>query len=59
MEAFKHLKNGKAPGSAEVHAKMILASEDIGNRALMELCQIILDGKGMPVDWATSVAIPF
>ena len=24
----------------------------------MELCQRILDGKGMPEDWATSVAIP-
>ena len=24
---------------------------------LMELCQNILDGNGMPADWATSVAI--
>ena len=24
----------------------------------MELCQRVLDGKGMPEDWATSVVIP-
>ena len=36
---------------------MILASEDVGIRVLMELCHRIVDGKGMPDDWATSVAI--
>ena len=36
---------------------MILASGDIGIRALVE-CLIILEGKGMPEDWVTSVAIP-
>ena len=37
---------------------MIPANGDVGIRVLMELCQSILDGKGMPDDWATSVAIP-
>ena len=36
---------------------MILASGD-RSKVYMELCQRILDGKGMPADWATSVAIP-
>ena len=36
---------------------MILASEDVGIRVLMELYQRILDGKGMSEDWATSVVI--
>ena len=36
---------------------MILASRDVGIRVLMELCHIILDGKGMPEDWATSVDV--
>ena len=57
-EAFKHLKIGKAPGPSEVYAKMILASEDDEIRVLMEVCQRILDAKGIPADWATSVAIP-
>ena len=55
MEAFKYLKIGKTPGPTEVYAEMILASGDVGIRVLMELCQRILDGKGMPEDWATSV----
>ena len=57
-KAFKHLRIGKAPGLSEVHAEMILVSGCVGIRALMELCQRILDGKRMPPDWATSVAIP-
>ena len=58
MEAFKYLKIVKAPGPTEVYAEMILASGDVGIRVLIELCHRILDGKGMPEDWAISVAIP-
>ena len=58
MEAFKYLKIGKASGPSEVYAEMILASGDVGIRVLMKPCQRILDEKGMPADWATSVAIP-
>ena len=58
MEAFKYLNIGKAPGTTEVYVRMILASGDVGNRILIEHCQKILDGKRMPADWATSVAIP-
>ena len=44
MEAFKHLKIGKAPGQSEVYTEMILVREDVGIRVLMELCHRILDG---------------
>ena len=57
MEAFKYLKIGKAPGPTEVYAETILACGEIGIRVLMELCHRILDEKGMPADWAASVAI--
>ena len=36
---------------------MILAIGDVGIRVLIELCQRILDGNGMPADWAMSGAI--
>ena len=58
MEAFKYLKIGKAPGQAEVCAKIIVASGDVEIRALMDLCLRILDGKGMPEEWSTTVEIP-
>ena len=57
MEACKYLKIGKAPGSTEDYAEMTLAGGDVGIRVLMEPCHRILDGKGMPEDWATSVVI--
>ena len=37
---------------------MILASEDVGIRVHMDHSHTILDGKGMPKDLTTSVAIP-
>ena len=37
---------------------MILDSGDAGIEVLMELCQRLLDGKGMPAYLATSVAMP-
>ena len=40
-----------------VYAEMILARGDDEIRMLTELSQRILDGKGIPEDWATSVAI--
>ena len=58
MVAFKYLKIRKAPGPTEVCAGRILASGDVGMRVLMELCHAILDGKGIPEDWPTSVSIP-
>ena len=50
MEAFKYLKIGKAPVTTEVYIEMIVASEDIGIRLPMELCQRILEEKGMLED---------
>ena len=58
MEAFKYFPIRKAPGTTEVYAEMILVSGDVANRVLAELYHRILDAKGMPEDWATSVAIP-
>ena len=54
MEEFRDMKNGKASRPSEVRAEFILSNGDIGFRVLMKLCQRILDGKGMPDDWATS-----
>ena len=58
VEAFKYLKIGMTSGHTEVYAEMILVCGDVGIGVLMELCQRILDGKGIPEDWATFVVIP-
>ena len=58
MEEFKYLTIGKVPVPTEAYTEMILASGDVGITVLIELCHRILDRKGLPDDWSTSVVIP-
>ena len=37
---------------------MIAASGEIGIDVMVELCQSVLDGRGMPDEWALSVVVP-
>ena len=37
---------------------MIAESGEIGIDVMVELCQSVLDGRGMPNDWALSVVVP-
>ena len=46
--AIKVMKPGKAAGPSEVCAEMISASGEVGVSVMVELCQRVLDGKGMP-----------
>ena len=57
VEAMQRMKSGKATGPSEVSVEMIVASGKIGVKVMMELCQRVLDGRGMP-DWKTSVIVP-
>ena len=36
---------------------MIIASGEIGVKVMMELCQHVLHGRGMPDEWKTSVIV--
>ena len=56
--AIKVMKPGKAAGPSEVCAEMISASEEVEVSLMLELCQHVLDGKGMPDEWQTSVLVP-
>ena len=48
VEAMQKMKSGKATGPSEVNVEMIVASDKIGIKVMMELCQRVLDGRGMP-----------
>ena len=48
VKAFGKMKAGKAAGPLEVSAEMIAASGEIGIDMMVELCQSVLDGRGMP-----------
>ena len=57
VEAFKYLMIGKAPGLTGL-CKIISSSGDVEIGVLMEHCHGILDGNGIPIDWATNVVFP-
>ena len=52
------MKLGKAFGLSKVNIEMINASGRVGINVMMKLCQIVLDGKGMPEDCKTSLMVP-
>ena len=58
VEAMQRMKSGKATGPSQVSVEMIVASGEIGVKVMMELCQRVLDGRGMPDEWKTSVIVP-
>ena len=57
MEAMNKMKLGKAAGPSEVNMDMIIASGKFGVGVTKTLCQRVLDGKGMPEEWKTSVVV--
>ena len=56
--AIKVTKPKKAAGPSEVCAEMISASGEVGVSVMVDLCQRVLDGKGMPDEWQTNVVVP-
>ena len=58
VDAMQKMKSGKATGPSDVSVEMIVASGEIGVKVMMELCQRVLDGRGMPDEWKTSVIVP-
>ena len=58
VEAMQRMKSGKATGTSEVSVDMIVASGKIRVKVMMELCQRVLDDRGMPDEWKTSVIVP-
>jgi len=58
VKTIRAMKLGKAAGPSEVSTEMIIASGEIEVDVMMELFQNVLDRKGIPEEWKTSVAVP-
>ena len=58
VEAMQKMKSGKATEPSEVSVEMIIASGKIAVKVMMELCQRVFNGRGMPDEWKTSVIVP-
>ena len=52
LQAINEIKTGKAPGRSEVSLELIAASRGVGIQVMAEICQKVVDGLGMPADWA-------
>ena len=55
---MKKIKLGKATGLSEMSMEMINASGKVRTDVMVKLCKIVLDGKGVPEDWKTTVMVP-
>ena len=58
VEAIHKMKSGKGIGPSEVSVEMIVASDEIKVKVMIELCQPVLDGRRMLNEWKTSVTVP-
>ena len=56
VEAMQKIKSGNATGTSQVSVEMIFTSG--GVKVMIELCQRLLDGRGMSDVWKTSVIVP-
>ena len=58
VEAMQRMKSRKATAPSEISVEMTVTSDEIGIKVMMELYQRVLDGRGMPDEWKTSVIVP-
>ena len=58
LQALNGMKTGKVPGPSDMSLEFIDASREVGIQATAEICQKVLDGFGMPAEWALSIVVP-
>ena len=52
------MKTGKAAEPSEVSLELIAASGGVVTQVMAEICKEVLDGFGMPAEWALSIVVP-
>ena len=57
-KATRKMKQEKAAGLSEITTVMIVAGGRIAEEVMLQLCQRVLNGKGIPDKWKTSVVVP-
>ena len=58
LQVLTEMKTGKALGPSAVSLELIAASGGVGIHVMAEICQKVLDGVRMSVEWALSVVVP-
>ena len=57
LQALNEIKTGIAFGPSEVSLELIATSGGVGILMMTEVFQKVLDGFGMPVEWALSIVV--
>ena len=52
------MKTGKDTGTSNVSLELIAASGGVGIEVKVEICQKVLDGSKMPVEWDLRIVVP-
>ena len=56
-EAIRKMKQEKAAGLSEITTEIIVAGGRFAGKVMLQFCQQVLDGKGIPDKWKTSVVV--
>ena len=51
------MKQEKAPWLSEITTEVIVAGGRIADEVVLQLYQLVLDGKGIPNEWKTSIGV--
>ena len=57
LQALNEMKTGKGPGPSEVSLELIAASRGVRNQVMAEICQKVINGFGMPVEWVLCIVV--
>ena len=57
LQALSEIKTEKGPGPSEVSLELIAASGGAGIQVMAEICQRVLNGFGMPVEWVVRIVV--
>ena len=58
VEAIQKMRSGKANEPLKVSVEMIVASDEIGIKVMMDLCRRKLNCRRKPDEWKISVNVP-
>ena len=58
LQSLIEIQTEKAPGPSEVSLRLIAASVVVGIQVMAEICQKVLDGFGIPAEWALRIVVP-
>ena len=57
VQTLKEMRTGKAFGHSDVSLWLIAVGKELGIQLMVEICQRIYDGLGMPAEWNLTIVI--